>query len=64
MQCVTFQEGRRSGDLHDFEQVGKTVAENDHVIWLDLVDPSDDDFARLRKTFDLHPLAIEDALRG
>jgi magnesium transporter len=61
MQCVTFREGRRSGDLHDFEQVGKTVAENAHVIWLDLTDPSDDDLAKLRKTFDLHPLAIEDA---
>jgi magnesium transporter len=29
--------------------------------WLDVVDPTDDEFDRLQREFDLHPLALEDA---
>ena len=31
------------------------------VRWLDVVEPTDDEFARLQREFDLHPLALEDA---
>ena len=29
--------------------------------WFDVVEPTDDEFARLQREFDLHPLALEDA---
>ena len=34
----------------------------DHAVWLDIFDPGEADLALLRDEFDLHPLAIEDAL--
>jgi magnesium transporter len=61
MQCVAFRAGKRTAVLHDLAEVGDVVAKNDHLIWLDLVDPTHDEFVTLQKTFDLHPLAIEDA---
>jgi magnesium transporter len=33
----------------------------DSLRWLDVVDPTDDEFARLERDFQLHPLALEDA---
>jgi magnesium transporter len=35
----------------------------DHVVWLDIFDPTEADIALLRDEFDLHPLAIEDVER-
>jgi magnesium transporter len=61
MQCVAFNEGKRAGSIGDFDQIGHAVAQQGHVVWLDLVDPTDADLETLRTTFDLHPLAIEDA---
>ena len=62
MHCVAFDEGKRTGIIHDLDAVGAAVAANDRLIWLDLVEPTPDDLAKLKTMFDLHPLAIEDAL--
>ena len=35
-----------------------------HVVWLGLYEPSDDLLRRVQREFNLHDLAIEDALRG
>jgi magnesium transporter len=61
MQCVAFRAGKRAGVIHDLADLGGAVAEHGHIVWLDLVDPSEADLATLQHTFDLHPLAIEDA---
>ncbi len=43
------------------EEISNIVARDDCVLWVDLVDPTDEDFARVREEFELHPLAMEDA---
>ena len=35
-----------------------------HVVWIGLLEPSDDLLERVRAQFDLHPLAIEDAAKA
>jgi magnesium transporter len=35
---------------------------NDEILWLDLHDSSDESLALLRDVFDIHPLAVEDAM--
>ena len=46
------------GDLKNFKRKRKTA------IWVDLVEPSSDDLQLLGEELGLHPLAIEDALKG
>ncbi len=47
--------------VEDPEEISDLVGRDGCVLWVDLVDPTDDDFARVRKEFELHPLAMEDA---
>ncbi len=61
VQCTTFKDGKRTAVLHDVDSVRAAIADKSHVVWLDLIAPTHDDLERLRVTFDLHPLAIEDA---
>ena len=62
VQCTTFKGGKRTAVLHDVDSVRAAIADQSHVVWLDLIAPTAADMERLRSTFDLHPLAIEDAL--
>ena len=40
--------------------IGEVLADPHSFVWLDVVDPTDEDLERLRREFDLHPLVIED----
>ncbi len=47
--------------IDDPKEISDNVARKGCVLWVDLVDPTDDDFARVAEEFELHPLAMEDA---
>ena len=53
-------DGRTDDDFKpdDVEQ----ALHNDEILWLDLHDSSDESLALLRDVFDIHPVAVEDAL--
>ncbi|MFE9610579.1 magnesium/cobalt transporter CorA [Streptomyces sp. NPDC006012] len=65
VNCVTYRDGIRvpgCGDLVDtVERVRKT---GDGFVWLGLHEPTDDEFAGIAELFDLHPLAVEDAVEA
>jgi len=52
----------RAGGHRDVDSAGisHAVLEDDGLLWVDVVDPSDDDLECLQREFGLHPLAIED----
>ncbi len=54
-------DGTGSSPLEDPERISDLVQRDGCVVWVDLVDPDDDDFARVAEEFSLHPLAMEDA---
>jgi magnesium transporter len=41
--------------------VERLVAQKRGLLWIDLIDPSPEELARLQKTFEFHPLSIEDS---
>lgn len=47
--------------LTSIEELREARQDPNAVVWLDLLDPSDEDLARVEHGFQLHPLAIEDA---
>ncbi|MDH6433478.1 magnesium transporter [Streptomyces sp. SAI-144] len=65
VNCVTYREGARipvGGDLVDtVERVRKS---RDGFVWLGLHEPSDHEFEGIADLFDLHPLAVEDAVEA
>ena len=44
----------------DAAAISREVAANDGLLWVDVVDPTEDDLGCLEQEFKLHPLAIED----
>ncbi|MFF7380281.1 magnesium and cobalt transport protein CorA [Streptomyces massasporeus] len=65
VNCVTYREGVRipeRGDLVDtVERVRKS---REGFVWLGLHEPTDQEFAGIAELFDLHPLAVEDAIEA
>jgi magnesium transporter len=62
MQELTVCTGKgvflKNGDTKGIKQF---LEETNDTLWLDIVDPDDDDIRLLREDFHFHPLAIEDA---
>jgi magnesium transporter len=46
------------------EEIGRTLANPNYTVWLDIQDPDEADIALLRDALAFHPLAIEDAIRA
>ncbi|MDN0194918.1 magnesium and cobalt transport protein CorA [Streptomyces sp. S.PNR 29] len=65
VNCVTYREGVRApadGDLVD--AVERVRKRGDGFVWLGLHEPTDQEFAGIADLFDLHPLAVEDAIEA
>lgn len=52
----------RAGDHHDVDSadISRAVHDDEGLLWVDVVDPTDADLECLQQEFALHPLAIED----
>ncbi|AMW09830.1 magnesium transporter CorA [Streptomyces qaidamensis] len=65
VNCVTYRDGVRTparGDLVDTVQWVRKSREG--FVWLGLHEPTDQEFAGIAELFDLHPLAVEDAIEA
>lgn len=51
-------------DTDDLDLASQRASEGEGFVWLGLKDPTDADMAQFARRFDLHPLAIEDAVEG
>jgi magnesium transporter len=58
-----YANGRRVADI-PVEEAGVWAQKPGHVVWIGLFEPSLELLEKLRAQFDLHPLAIEDALKS
>jgi magnesium transporter len=48
-------------EMVDPRDISDLLDRDNHLVWVDLIDPDDEDFAHVEEEFQLHPLAIEDA---
>ncbi|MGW2722265.1 magnesium and cobalt transport protein CorA [Streptomyces sp. NPDC001492] len=65
VNCVTYRDGARvpgGSDLVD--AVERVRKHGDGFVWLGLHEPTDQEFAGIAELFDLHPLAVEDAVEA
>ncbi|MFG2790871.1 magnesium and cobalt transport protein CorA [Streptomyces sp. NPDC048419] len=65
VNCVTYRDGVREPAGSDLVDAVKRVRKNgDGFVWLGLHEPTDQEFAGIAELFDLHPLAVEDAVEA
>ncbi|MEV0120061.1 magnesium and cobalt transport protein CorA [Streptomyces sp. NPDC050703] len=65
VNCVTYREGVRQSPARDLiESVERIRKFDDGFVWLGLHEPTEEEFADIADLFDLHPLAVEDAVHA
>jgi magnesium transporter len=64
VNCAVYESGhRRDGDLSLGQAAGAARGE-DAFVWLGLFEPTAEEFASIADEFDLHELAVEDAVKA
>jgi magnesium transporter len=63
INCVVYKEGTRLVDV-PVEQISDYLQRPDCFVWVALRDASAEELETMRREFDLHPLAVEDASHG
>jgi magnesium transporter len=64
VDCAVYQEGsRRQGEL-SLENASSQCRGDDSFVWIGLHEPSADEFDAVRREFNLHELAVEDAIKA
>jgi magnesium transporter len=63
ISCVAYQDGIKVADI-TIAQIAEYLQRPHCFVWVAIQDPSAAELADLQKAFDLHPLAVEDALVG
>jgi magnesium transporter len=65
VNCVVYRGGVRQSHADSVEEAVRRVRRyGDGFVWLGLHEPTDEEFAGVAELFDLHPLAVEDAVHA
>lgn len=62
IRCTVYDHGAAPAVLEDLEAISEVLARHDGFVWLDIAQPTAEDLALLQREFEIHPVAIEDAL--
>lgn len=63
INCVAYQNGRKLGDI-PVSEISDIIARPDCFVWVGLADATPEELEQMRVEFNLHELAVEDALVG
>jgi magnesium transporter len=61
---AVYREGRRTAEPADFAELHAACQTEGAVAWLGLYEPSKEEFSAVAREFDLHELAVEDAVKA
>ncbi len=64
IDCAIYEEGRRRDGPVELEHAYDVRHQAGTFVWIGLYEPTEDEFDSLRREFDLHPLAVEDAIHA
>ena len=62
VDCAVYTDGKRRDGKLPLREALEASKEPDSFVWLGLHEPSHEEFESVRDEFDLHPLAVEDAV--
>jgi magnesium transporter len=64
VDCAIYEEGQRRDGQVDLEHAYDVRHEPGKFVWIGLYEPTEEEFASLRREFNLHELAVEDAIHA
>ncbi|MEA2478085.1 MAG: magnesium transporter [Thermoleophilaceae bacterium] len=65
VDCAVYTNGeRRKGDLDLQDAYEHCASDNSSWVWIGLHEPTEEEFRSVREEFNLHPLAVEDAINA
>ncbi len=64
VDCAIYEDGLRRPGKQEVLGARKLAAETGGFVWIGLYEPSEEEFAAVREEFDLHELAVEDAMKA
>ena len=64
VDCAIYEEGKRRDGHVDSEHAYDERHQPGKFVWIGLYEPTEEEFASLRREFKLHPLAVEDAIHA
>jgi magnesium transporter len=64
VDCAVYEEGRRRAGTLPLEEAGHICRRDDTFVWLGVVEPEVEEFEAISREFDLHELAVEDAVHA
>ncbi len=62
VDCAVYEDGCRCGGELALAEAGEAAARDGSFVWLGMYAPSEEEFDAVRREFDLHELAVEDAI--
>lgn len=63
INCVAYQDGKKLADIA-IGEIDQWVSRPGCFVWVALRDATDDELRQMQQEFDLHDLAVEDAMHG
>jgi magnesium transporter len=64
VDCAIYEEGKRRDGHVDLNHAYDERHQPGKFVWIGLYEPTEEEFASLRSEFNLHPLAVEDAINA
>ncbi len=64
VDCAVYEGGKRRDGKVDLEHAYRACHSKEGFAWIGLVEPTDEEFESLAREFELHPLAVEDAINA
>ena len=64
VDCAIYEQGKRRDGHVDLGHAYDERHQPGKFVWIGLYEPTEDEFASLRREFNLHPLAVEDAIHA
>ena len=61
---AVYRDGKRAAEPDSFAELHAACQSGDAIAWLGLYEPSKEEFAAVAREFDLHELAVEDAVKA
>lgn len=59
-----YVDGRRAATIHSVKEIAKERREQRGTVWIGLREPTEQEFAAVASEFELHSLAVEDAIKA
>jgi magnesium transporter len=64
IDCAIYEDGRRQDGQLPFEEAYEATRGKNAFVWIGAYEPSEHEFDSIRREFDLHELAVEDAIKA